>query len=892
MSAKRSTHRHRAPELVRDALRRGARVRHWFVLLALLAVSVLALAGGAHAQQTTDPPGDSPEALRDDLFGDEADDLTDDLFDNEPADLHDPTDERRVDEPADLADQSPVDEPADKPVDEPVDDPIDEPDAVTEQSGTREGFDPSVEEILVTGSAAMAAPEVESSAMVFSGAELEAVRVSDVRDLAEFTPNLEIKTGSGASNATIFIRGIGLNDFNANASSSVAIINDGVIVNSPAGQLFQLFDLEGSDVLRGPQGTLYGRNVTAGAIRVFSTKPGNDFEGRFNATYGNYDLIELDGGLTVPLVSDVLATRFAGRFGLRDGITKNRCARKPQEGLAPFGACNRPRDPRGIIPDIQQNLPKWVNDVDNWAARAITNFTPTNEAELLLNVHAGRSEGDARQNQMRGTRPFPGTGPRYGVNTETYGDPDNDPFAGAYDIVDNEILNLFGTSLTTLIELPFADLESITAFERNDRSFLDNTDAAPSLVLEVDVQDRAAQWSEDIRLESTMDGPFEWKAGLYFLTEELEAHNQFRVFGAGRVRPTKQRIRQEFLHAAAFGWGTYHLSDSLRLEGGLRFAWERKQFDVRAFKFSAQTGEPPPNAPPPFKSHEEDTWTPVTGDAVLTWSPTESISIYAKYARGWKTGHFNGGAARPDILIDPVDPERVNGFEIGLDGDFYDGRLHVGAAIYLYDYKDYQVFALQNQPDGLPLPQLLNAQDVESRGFEVELRTTPYDWLRWNLALGWVDAKFGTFTSTIFRQAQGQVICGPGINACTIPVNNDFTGNKLPAAPEFALSTNLEVDIPLGLFGSLTPRIDANYKTKVFFDHQGDDALSQAPYWLLHTRLTYTLPNGQASISGWVKNVFDEEYLLNTFDLRLIADTIIDTYGEPRTFGISVGYNF
>ena len=834
-------------------------------------VALLVSSGAAMAQPADDLLDDAPDELTNDLLGDASDDMDDDLFGES---MRDAADDPADDEPPDAlpsAGQEDLTQPSD-------------------DATNSAGLDPSIEEILITGSAGLEQPEIESSAIVFSGEELEAIRVSDVRDLAEVTPNLEIKTGAGASNATIFIRGIGLNDFNANASSSVAVINDGVIVNSPAGQLFQLFDLEGSDVLRGPQGTLYGRNVTGGAIRVFSIKPGNDLEGRFTTTYGNYDLINVTGGLTVPLVSDVLSTRLAGTFELRDGITKNRCASSPRTGNAAFGACNRPGDPRGIIPDIPDNLPKWVNDVDKWAARAITSFTPTDDIELLLNVHAGRSQGDARQNQMRGTRAFPGTGDRFGVNSETYGDPDDDPFAGAYDIVDNEILNLIGTSLTTRVELSFAELTSITAFERNDRAFLDNTDAAPSLVLQVDVQDRAKQWSEDIRLESTTDGAFEWKAGLLFLTEEIEANNEFRVFGAGRVNPTSQRIRQDFFHTAAFGFATYHLSDSLRLEGGLRFAWERKQFNVHAFKFRAINGSLVTN--PPFDSHEEDTWMPVTGDVVLTWSPTESINFYAKYARGWKTGHFNGGAARPDILIDPVDPERVNGYEIGMSGDFFDGQLALDAAVYMYDYKDYQVFALQNQPDGLPLPQLLNAQDVESRGFEVEMRVEPFDWLHWNMALGWVDAKFGTFTSTIFRQAQGQVVCGPGINACTVPVNNDFTGNRLPAIPNFSFSTNLAVDIPLGRAGSLTPRIDASYKTKVLFDHQGDDALSQSAYWLMHARLTYTVPSGGITVSGWVRNIFDEAYLLNAFDLRLIADTIIDSYGDPRTFGVTVGVNF
>ncbi|MCA9504155.1 MAG: TonB-dependent receptor [Spirochaetaceae bacterium] len=768
---------------------------------------------------------------------------------------------------------------------------LDEENQRDESTRSRSSTDPwagvEVMEVVGAGTAALLTAEIQTSAIAFDADALAALRVTDVRDLATVTPNLEIKTGAGASNATIFIRGIGLNDFNANASSSVAIFNDGVNVNSPAGQLFQLFDVEGSDVLRGPQGTLYGRNVTAGAIRVFSKKPGDETDARFAFTYGNYNNVEADGGLTIPIVPDLLSVRFSGKFRMRDGITKNRCADSPNVGRAIDGDCFRTRTPFvGAIPD---NLPKWVNEIDNWGGRVLVRLTPIEPLEFMLNVHGGRSEGDARQNQARGTQGFSGVPPRYGVTIPAYSDRDDDPYAGAYDIVANEYLELFGTSLTSRLDLGWATLTSITAYEQNDRAFLDNTDAAPILALVVDLKDGARQWSQDLRLESSLDNGFEWKLGALFMTEKVFGNNRFLSAGNGLAQPTRQRLKQQFYHGAIFGFASYELTETLKVEGGIRFGWERKDFKNRSWRYSSRTGDRIP--PQPFSGKEEAEWSPVTGDAILTWSPLEDLDVYLKYARGWKTGHFNGGAARPDVLIDPVQPEHVNGFELGLRSQWLDGRLGLNAALYYYDYKNYQVFALQNQPDGLPLPQLLNAQDVESRGFEVELQTEPWDGVRWNAALGWVEAKFGTFTSTTFRLAQSRTLCG-GLAFCSLPNNDDFTGNRLPAAPAFSFSTNIEADIPIGRLGVLTPRLDASYKTKLFFDHQGDDALSQGPFWLLHARLAYTVPDGRVSLALWVKNVTDEAYLLQAFDLRLLAGTIIDTYGEPRTFGATMTLNY
>ena len=183
-----------------------------------------------------------------------------------------------------------------------------------------------IEEILITGEKQNTLQDAPTSSTSFSAGDLQALRIEDIADLADYTPNLEINTAFAASNPTIFIRGIGLKDYNANAAGAVAVYQDGVNINSPAIQLGQLFDIDGIDVLRGPQGSVNGRNATAGAIMIRSAMPDGEFGVSTSLTYGNYDDKEVEAAINIPLIEDMLSMRVSGTAQWRDGYTKNQCA--------------------------------------------------------------------------------------------------------------------------------------------------------------------------------------------------------------------------------------------------------------------------------------------------------------------------------------------------------------------------------------------------------------------------------------------------------------------------------------------------------------------------------------------------------------------------------------
>jgi len=271
------------------------------------------------------------------------------------------------------------------------------------------------EEFVVTGivSSAITSVGTADSVVAFNEEDLQALGAQDIADIATFTPNLEIVT-AGATTPTFFIRGVGLNDFNPNATGAVAVYQDDVAINAPAIQLGMLYDVEGVNVLRGPQGVGMGRNASAGAIKIYSRKPTGDLGGYMRADFGNYDYMDYEGAVEAPIYEDLLAGRLAFRLTQRDGTMRNRCA-----GAAPFdqrvpapvggsgtqgpwSICGEAVTP-GEISLVPTGLKKNVNDTDNWAARGTIRWEPSLDMSWLLNGHGSRRDEYTRLGQSIGT---------------------------------------------------------------------------------------------------------------------------------------------------------------------------------------------------------------------------------------------------------------------------------------------------------------------------------------------------------------------------------------------------------------------------------------------------------------------------------------------------------
>jgi iron complex outermembrane receptor protein len=835
-----------------------------------------------------------------------------------------------------------------RPVETGADDEVLEPSAdgdLLGEEGAAEG-EPrmGIEEILIQGVASETVAQDEPiSAVDFDESDLLDLGIQDIRDLATFTPNLEIKTAFAAVNPTLFIRGVGLDDFNANSASAVSVYQDGVYMYSPAGQLFGLYDVQSIDVLRGPQPTL--TNASAGAIVVRSRRPTEGFEAYLTSTLGTparngvaagYNERTFQGALNVPIVPEWLLARGSFKVRTRDGITENACGPRirqasvitdPVERLDVLGDCFSVTGESqfgAVTPPT--SLVDLVNNIDNWAARGLLSVRMPfigEDVDWLLNVNGGQNNSLATQYQHTGlsvSNPDPATGeagPQF--SRDPNGNPiidrslyrenftEGDNFAGEYDRIGPETLDLFGASLTgTWPATSSLEVESLTAYVFHDRKTFANDDANPKIWLDSDYKDRSNAVNQELTLRWLLGQDADATLGGTFIWEELTGNNVFR----NRRVPIPpdgffafdQDFRQETIQ-----WGLYGATrfspaeidalEALRdfeLAGSLRYNWVQKDFSQASIGIRGTGGvQFPANV-----GGEQDVWDALGGDVSLTYYLQEDKSVYAKYTVGWKAGHFNLGTLTSGVPLTPVAPETVESIEVGLRTQWLDGLLQANLTAFWYDYQDLQVFQTTVDARGNIFRRLINAESAKVQGVELDLFAEPVEGLSLSFNGAYLDSEYDKF-GTSFQRNRRVPGANPPIQ--TIFVNQDYSGNPLIASPRWSFNAKVSYDLVMGRYGTLRPWYAVAYKDEFFFDaNDGFGAegtlverlLREPAYWLHNAGISYTTPNGRWEIGFWIRNFLNEEYRIQSFDLGIPNRLILDVYGDPRTAGITFTVRF
>ena len=387
----------------------------------------------------------------------------------------------------------------------------------------------TVEEIVVTAQKRSEnLQDVPVSVTAITGSALADRGANNVIALNNMAPGLRVSSGDAAANPKIFIRGVGLSDFNPNSSSGVGVYMDGVYIGSPLAQMAGFFDLAQVEVLRGPQGTLYGRNTNGGAINVTTRRPTQTYTADASAEYATYNAINLNAAVGGPIVEDKLAFRVAGQYVADDGYTYNRVTGND------------------------------VNATKYWAGRAQLLFTPNEDLEVLAQVNRFVNRGDATAPQHRAL--FPTTAAATGADgfcapafyasgqcTDLmgYADTDNDRNAGDYNIEGKDKVDLFGSSVQATWDLGPVSLVSVTAYQWAHRNDLENTDSNPLQMIEINYLSRQQQFTQELRLQSNDPGArLKWVGGVYFMNETVKDASQqdtlrdFRPFFITPDNPT------------------------------------------------------------------------------------------------------------------------------------------------------------------------------------------------------------------------------------------------------------------------------------------------------------------------------------------------------------------
>jgi iron complex outermembrane receptor protein len=546
-----------------------------------------------------------------------------------------------------------------------------------------------------------------------------------------------------------------------------------------------------------------------------------------------------------------------------------------------------------------------VNDAGLWALRGQLLGEiqlGSTQMEWLLNGHFGRNDSTAYQFQQRGFGQDPETiqAKIPGRDASRYEDLDGDPFQGDYNVVGPRKLDVGGASLRARWELSDThELLSLSGYEWHDADTIANTDANPFNLAASQTTDETWQFSQDLRVTSEWTESLTTSVGAYFLMEDLEAVNRFDTPRAGGGVEFDQDLDQKTRGFAFFGDLTWDVLsgplEGLTFHADVRFNEEYKRLAIVA---GAQNTTAP-SSRETLAAEASETWRALSGSGSLTYQITHAASIYGKYSRGFKPGHFNGGAIRSGQIISPVDPEAVDAFEVGARTEWFDGRLSLGGAFFYSIYNDQQLFQFAvGQDGGIPLSQLVNAQQANILGVEADIVVSPIEGLEVNLSMAYLETEYEEFTNT-YRQ---QVTVAPGEPPQGVDIILDYTGNTLVGAPRWSAVGSIQYTIPLDRTSSeLTPRFSFTYKDKVFFDPaEGtgarfdlpDDTISQDGYWLLNASLAWRIEaggGGALEVSGWVRNLTNEEYRTQSFDLSVDGfGFVLDAYGAPRTYGLTL----
>jgi iron complex outermembrane receptor protein len=692
-----------------------------------------------------------------------------------------------------------------------------------------------------------------------SGTQLKEAGVNDPRDLTLLVPSLSMQAGTAASTTSLFIRGVGIGDFNSNTTGAVGIYVDDVFMGANAGKLFNVFDSDGIEVLKGPQGTLYGRNTTAGAIRFSSRKPTEELTGDFSALYGRFNEVQLEGGIGGALVKDLLKVRISGLYHRNDGSTYNRVTGHR------------------------------VNDINLWAGRAIVDFTPGPDALVRLSVHGGANTGGARQFQHRGQGVDFFGDPAFlpdGTPTDGFGyaDTDNDVWAGDYDVEGKERIYVFGGSLTGQFTFGGVQLTSISAFEQVNRSTLEDTDASPNQVITAYYEDRPRQFSQELRLQSVGEQAFNWIVGGYYFHDNLKTDSAFDILRSLRdpsaplggfdpvnsIGLLRYPYTQKTDSYALFGQGDYKLTDRLTATLGLRYSHDRIGMKFASLFDAIGTVIP-------TKAYSDIT-VPLLdfdgrkGFSDLSWRAAlnykvDDTMLYASFSKGYNSGGFAGGASTDALQMQPFRSEKLYAYEVGIKTDLLDRRLRFNASAFYYDYRDLQVFIF-DLTGPIPVQRKLNAGNARIYGLEAEVTARPMPAVELFGAMTVMDSKYKNFA------ALGGV---------------SYSGNQLVNAPEFSGAAGLRINVPLAGGSAIKGNLDGTYTSSIYLFPDNAASNKVKGRGLLNARLAWSAPGNRYEVAIWGRNLTNTKFITSLAPV-ITQDQI--NYNEPRTYGVQLSAHF
>ncbi len=717
-----------------------------------------------------------------------------------------------------------------------------------------------LEEIVVTAQKREQRLQEVGIAMTAYGAdEIRNFGFKEAIDAAAVAPNVTALNTLGNNSANFVIRGIGLNDIAPNNSSPTAVHVDDVYYGFGVMLNFALFDIQRVEVLRGPQGTLYGRNTTAGAVSFFSNKPRPEFEANVRASYGNYENATVESFVNVPL-SPTVAARVSG------------IARRQTDG-----------------PWYNRTFDEHHGEVDRYGWRGQLNFQPSDELEINLNVHGGRDQSDLHHfaaavsgNGSGGFCDAYFRGPLQGAESGCVGflgerETDTDPFTTAAG--QRPILDLRGLGAVVKVDwrTDSGTLTSISGVERYDRFVAEDADGFAQQIVDDYYENEIAQYSQEIRYAAdALNGALNWIVGGYWGKDSLDVPRHEAKSFFARGIGVNSIYEQNGETAAAFMHGDWRFAPQWSVNAGVRYTWEQRDFSGGTW---VTNGDPNPNTSPSIpvvraaqRSDSKD-FSAVSGKLGLDYFVADDVMLYALASKGFKSGGYNGNLAFADGGITQFDQEILYDYEIGAKTSWLGGSLIWNSAAFYYDYRDVQLLGNFEVigPGGLAanLITLENLADAKVRGVETEMWWRPGAGLDLRLSVGWLDSE----------------IIDPN------PGNEALAGNELANSPTWTLGGLAKYERPLSVSLRGLVQLDFSYKDDYFASISNAPVVALDNYIVTNGRIAVGADDGRWEVALWGKNLLDEEYAVYAVDLASTR-RVLQHYGYPRTYGVEFQYRW
>ncbi len=703
-----------------------------------------------------------------------------------------------------------------------------------------------LDEIIVTAQKrAESLQEVPIAVSAFDADSLRLSGVATLDDISHRTPGLTM----GRFNAVqpqIFIRGIGSTDQSASGDQSVGVFIDGVYMGRTGFVDLDFFDLERVEVLRGPQGTLYGKNVVGGAINLITERPSETFDARIEGSIGNFDRRSLRA-----LVSGPLAETLAGKLSL---------SWTERDGYATSATTGRK-----------------LSDEDNVTVRGSLLFTPRDDLDLLVTADYSRDRLAGNNRECLGEQfiffPWFAPGSPFAPSPCS-----PDPFLNEKTVDGFQDRNVGGMSATLTWDSNLGEVTSITAWRKGDYEIQEDFSGSDAPLVVRNAIDEIEQFSQELRLaDATEDGRFNWLVGAYGYRADIERveNNDFSgndvpiallllQVPPGTVPSFNTFYFQEnkTTSYAVFGQGTWAFTDDVNLTVGARYTYEKKEADIRGAGFDPTGGF----LAAPYDISASKSWNAFTPKVTVDWRPSDEVMLYFSVADGFKSGGFNGTAPDGIAASTPFDQEEARQFELGLKSELFDRRLRANLTAFHIDYDDLQVFQLV---DGARLI-VDNAADARSRGIELEMLAQLSSALTLSGHYAYLDTEYKDF-----------------INEAGL----DFSGNTLTRAPKHSYNIGATYRADLDARLGLTLHAEYSYRSRVFYDPSNFALVGDSGRGLLDARAVLSLRDHNVDISLWGRNLTDKVHVTQAIDGRgpfNLSQNAAGVIAEPRMYGLTV----